>query len=188
MTSPTRADRLVTAQGRYAGAVSRLLAYVFDVTAIAGLFAAALAVISYLVHVLGGPQVSWNPQNVVVGIVFAAWALLYFGYSWAASGKTLGMALLGIRVVRADGVACEPWRGGLRALVFPLSFLVFCLGFLGILVQREHRALHDLIAGTAVVYAWDARAARLRFLARQSEAGAAGDTGPSTILRGLPGR
>jgi hypothetical protein len=36
-------------------------------------------------------------------------------------------------------------------------------------VQREHRALHDLIAGTAVVYSWDARAARLRFLAREAE-------------------
>ena len=39
----------------------------------------------------------------------------------------------------------------------------------GILVQRERRALHDLIAGTAVVHAWDARAARLRFLAREAE-------------------
>jgi uncharacterized RDD family membrane protein YckC len=54
-------------------------------------------------------------------------------------------------------------------VVFPLSFLLCGLGFLGILVQREHRALHDLIAGTAVVDAWDARAARLRFLARQPE-------------------
>ncbi len=30
----------------------------------------------------------------------------------------------------------------------------------------ERRALHDVIAGTAVVYPWDARAQRLRFLAR----------------------
>lgn len=51
------------------------------------------------------------------------------------------------------------------------QFLFFGLGFAGILVQREHRALHDLIAGSAVVYAWDARAARLRFLARQAEVG-----------------
>jgi type VI protein secretion system component VasF len=51
--------------------------------------------------------------------------------------------------------------------VFPLSFLLLGLGFTGILVQRERRALHDLIAGSAVVYAWDARAARLRFLARE---------------------
>jgi phage shock protein PspC (stress-responsive transcriptional regulator) len=39
-------------------------------------------------------------------------------------------------------------------------------------VGREHRALHDVIAGTAVVYGWDARAARLRFLAREAEPGA----------------
>jgi uncharacterized RDD family membrane protein YckC len=50
-----------------------------------------------------------------------------------------------------------------------VSFLLFGLGFVGIVVQRERRALYDLIAGTAVVYAWDARAARLRFLAREAE-------------------
>jgi hypothetical protein len=27
--------------------------------------------------------------------------------------------------------------------------------------------LHDVIAGTAVVYSWDARAARMRFLSRE---------------------
>jgi hypothetical protein len=84
------------------------------------------------------------------------------------------MAVLGVRVVRADGNRLDPWRGAVRALVFPLSFLFFGLGFLGILVQREHRALHDLIAGTAVIYAWDARAARIRFLAREAEVRAAG--------------
>jgi hypothetical protein len=30
----------------------------------------------------------------------------------------------------------------------------------------RRRALHDVIAGTAVIYSWDARAARLRFLSR----------------------
>ena len=54
-----------------------------------------------------------------------------------------------------------------RSLTFPLGFLTLGLGFLGILVHREHRALYDLIAGTAVVYAWDARAARLRFLLKR---------------------
>ena len=37
-----------------------------------------------------------------------------------------------------------------------------------ILVNRQRRALHDLIAGTAVVYSWNARAARLRFLAKRT--------------------
>jgi uncharacterized RDD family membrane protein YckC len=171
------AARSVTSQGCYAGSVSRFLAFVIDITASSGLFALALAAISYVVKVVTGWSVSWNRDNVVVVIIFVAWQLFYFGYSWAASGRTFGMAALGLRVVRADGTTLDPGRGVLRALVFPLSFLFFGLGFLGILVQREHRALHDLIAGTAVVYAWDARAARLRFLARAAEPVAASGLG-----------
>jgi uncharacterized RDD family membrane protein YckC len=93
------------------------------------------------------------------------------------------MAVLGIRVVHADGTVLDPKRAVLRALVFPLCFLLFGLGFLGILVQHEHRALHDLIAGTAVVYSWDARAARLRFLARQAELGVDGNPPPPNQTR-----
>jgi uncharacterized RDD family membrane protein YckC len=58
-------------------------------------------------------------------------------------------------------------RGLLRTLAFPLSFLLLGLGFLGILLGRDRRALHDVIADTAVVYCWDAREARLRSLARE---------------------
>jgi uncharacterized RDD family membrane protein YckC len=160
---------VVSYQGRYAGSVSRFAAYAIDLAVSSAVFSLALAAISYGVHVVTGHDVSWHRSNVVVAILFAAWQFLYFGYSWAASGRTFGMAALGIRVVGADGSVLEPRRGIVRALVFPLSFLLCGLGFVGILVQREHRALHDLIAGTAVIYAWDARAARLRFLARQAE-------------------
>jgi len=155
----------VTAQGNYAGSVSRFTAYAIDLLASSGVFALALAAISYVVQIVTGNQVSWNRQNIVVVIFYVAWEFFYFGYSWAVSGRTFGMAVLGVRVVRADGAAAEPRRGVVRALLFGL-------GFLGILVQRERRALHDLIAGTAVVYAWDARAARLRFLARAAETAA----------------
>ena len=147
-----------------------------DVAVSVGLFALGLAATSLVVQVVTGHSVSWSRTNIVVAIVFVAWEFFYFGYSWAASGRSFGMAVLGIRVVRADGRAIEPRQGVVRALVFPLSFLLCGLGFLGIIVQREHRALHDLIAGTAVIYAWDARAARLRFLAREAEVGAAGSS------------
>lgn len=166
MRAGEQAARSVISQGHYAGSVSRFLAFAIDLMVSAGLFAAALAAVSYLVKVVTGRSVSWNREDTVVAIIFAAWLFFYFGYSWAANGKTFGMAVLGVRVVRADGLLLDSWRGALRALVFPLSFLFLGLGFLGILVQRERRALHDLIAGTAVVYSWDARAARLRFLAR----------------------
>jgi uncharacterized RDD family membrane protein YckC len=168
MSAPVPA-RSVTAQGNYAGSVSRLLAYAIDLFVSTAVFTLVLAGISYVVQIVTGKQVHWDRQNIVVVILYVAWEFFYFGYSWAVSGRTFGMAVLGIRVVRADGATAEPRRGVIRSLVFPLSFLLLGLGFLGILVQRERRALHDLIAGTAVIYAWDARAARLRFLAREAE-------------------
>jgi uncharacterized RDD family membrane protein YckC len=61
----------------------------------------------------------------------------------------------------------RPKNAVVRTLAFPLSIIILGLGFLGILTGRERRALHDRIAGTSVVYAWDARAARLRWLARK---------------------
>jgi uncharacterized RDD family membrane protein YckC len=174
---------LVTYQSHYAGAVSRFTAYAIDLAASTAVFTLGLAVISYGVQIVTGHEVSWNRSSAVVAVLFVGWQFFYFAYSWAVSGRTFGMAVLGIRVVQADGTVLEPGRGVVRALVFPLSFLLCGLGFLGILVQREHRALHDLIAGTAVIYAWDARAARLRFLARQSELTAGDGLSPGLARR-----
>lgn len=171
MSAPARPAGWMSSQGRYSGAVSRLAAYAIDIAVSSGLFALGLAVVSYVINLVSRNPVSLNRHNIVIACIFAAWQFFYFGYSWAANGKTFGMAVLGIRVVRADGKTLDPWRGVVRALVFPLSFLLFGLGFVSILLQREHRALQDFIAGTAVVYAWDARAARLRFLARSSAPG-----------------
>ena len=77
------------------------------------------------------------------------------------------MAAFGVRAVRADGGDLGAWHAVLRVLALPLSFLLLGFGFVLIVLRRDRRALHDLIAGSAVVYAWDARAARLRFLARR---------------------
>lgn len=169
MSVRTHPGRWVSAQGHYAGSVSRFAAYLIDLIVSTVLYSLALSLISYVVQIVTGRPVSWHRDNIVVVIVYVAWQFLYFGFQWAANSRTLGMALLGVHVVQADGTRLDPWRGWLRSLTFPLGFLTLGLGFLGILVQREHRAVYDLIAGTAVVYAWDARAARFRFLARQAE-------------------
>ena len=159
----------VSAQGQYAGPASRFAAYLFDLIASTVVYLLALAIISFVVQIVTGSPVSWHRDNIVVIVIYVAWQFLYFGFQWAADGSTWGMALLGLQVVRASGTRLDPWRGWVRSLTFPLGFLTLGLGFLGILVQREHRALYDLIAGTTVVYAWDARAARFRYLARQAE-------------------
>ena len=65
------------------------------------------------------------------------------------------MALFGVRVVRDDGAGASGREAVVRTLAFPLSFLFLGLGFAGILLGDRRRALHDVIAGTAVIYSWD---------------------------------
>jgi uncharacterized RDD family membrane protein YckC len=153
-------------RGQYAGIVSRYVAYVVDLGVSTGVFMLALAAASFAASVITGHAINWSRSNAVVAGIFAAWEFVYFGYSWAANGKTFGMALLGIQVVGEEGDPAGPRRGTIRTLAFPLSFLLCGLGFAGILFGRERRALHDVLAGTVVVYTWDARAAQLKFLAR----------------------
>jgi len=153
-------------QGRYAGFASRFTAFAADVAVTLGVFLLALAAVSFAARVLTGTDISWNKGDIWVIIAYAAWAFVYFAYSWAASGRTAGMALFGVRVVQDDGTDASGRRAVVRTLALPLSFLFLGLGFTGILLGDRRRALHDVIAGTAVIYSWDARAARLRFLSR----------------------
>ena len=47
-------------------------------------------------------------------IAYAAWEFIYFAYCWAASGRTAGMALFGVRVVRDDGTGARAGRSCAR--------------------------------------------------------------------------
>jgi uncharacterized RDD family membrane protein YckC len=61
------------------------------------------------------------------------------------AGRTLGMALVGLRVVRIDHpAAVNPWRAVLR------TFLLFLL-VPAVVWDRDGRGLHDRYTDTAVV-------------------------------------
>jgi uncharacterized RDD family membrane protein YckC len=164
------ADEAVSQQGHYAGALTRLVAFVCDWLTAGALFTLGVAFVRFVVETISLHH--WSPGHypVVLGALFVVWLFVWFAYPWSMSGKSLGMAVLGLRVVRADGSPLDPKHAALRTITLPLGFLTLGIGFLGILFGREHRALYDRIAGTAVVYDWDARAARYRFLARQHDA------------------
>jgi uncharacterized RDD family membrane protein YckC len=136
----------------YAGAVSRLVAYVVDLAAMSGLLAAGSAVFAYLLAVVTGHQLQLDSDRELAGGSLALWWVAYFAGAWAVTGCTPGMALMGLRVVRPDGRRAPAVAALVRALTFPLSLALFGLGFLGILFHAQRRALHDLLAGTAVVY------------------------------------
>jgi uncharacterized RDD family membrane protein YckC len=152
--------------GHYAGVVTRLTSYVIDAFLVSLLFSVVSAGIVWIVNLISGGDYNASDVGALAGgLVFLVWIFLYFWLPMAIWGRTFGMAILGLELVRRDGDRAGAGRVAIRVITFPISFLIFGLGFLGILVGREHRALHDVFAGTTIVYAWDARAARLRFLA-----------------------
>jgi uncharacterized RDD family membrane protein YckC len=153
-------------QGHYAGFASRFAAFVVDLVVLTGIFVLVLAAISFMASVLTGKSIHFNQGNVWVVVAYAVWAFIYFAHFWGLNGKTPGGALFGLQVLTNDGGDVSGRRAIGRTLAFPLSFLILFLGFLGILLSDRRRALHDAIAGTVVIYCWDARAARLRFLSR----------------------
>ena len=118
-------------QGKYSGFASRFTAFAVDVAVSLGVFMLALAAISFAARVLTGKDISWHKGDIWVIIAYAVWAFLYFAYSWAASGRTAGMALFGVRVVRDDGTDASGRRAVVRTLALPLSFLFLGLGFTG---------------------------------------------------------
>jgi uncharacterized RDD family membrane protein YckC len=153
--------------GHYAGIVSRFVAFVIDVVTIAALFAIGGRVVEFVVGILLRQPVVLRDDRWAANAALALWAFVYLAYPLAVSGRTFGMGAVGLRAVRADGERLGPGRAVVRVLALPLSLALFGLGFVLIVLRADRRALHDLIAGSAVVYAWNARAARVRFLTRQ---------------------
>src|SRR5262249_42310319 len=142
------------AVGHYAGPSSRLAAYVIDAVLVSALYSVVTAAVVWILELIVSRSFDASDLGTVASsILLTVWSFLYFAVPWAVSGRTPGMLVLGLRVVRRDGSPLDPGHAFLRALVFPLSFIPLGLGLIGILVGREHRALHDVLARTTVVYA-----------------------------------
>jgi len=105
----------------------------------------------------------------VAGVMFSP--LYRIGF-WTITGQTPGMVLLGLRVLRADGGRVGLLIALKRFIGFMLSLVTLGIGFLMVLVTERRRALHDLLAGTMVVYDWGTgpRAAHGRSGPRSAEA------------------
>jgi len=110
---------------------------------------------SFLISILGA--VIPSPK-----LFSAVTALLFFFAYWAypvlcevyAGGRTLGKHIIGLQVLRADGLPVR-WRESvLRNLLLVADFLplLYASGLLAMLSDRHFRRLGDIVAGTQVVY------------------------------------
>ena len=167
-------------QGQYAGFITRLIAFVIDIVIVnfmvlvfAGVGTLLFGFFSNLSIFLGIRQSSIDSpgailiQSVAVVMAFAlAW--LYPIVFWTISGQTIGKTIMGLRVVRMDGKRMTFWRGFVRVFGYILSAIPFFLGFIWVLFSNERRGWHDKIAGTCVIYSWEARDSKT-MLARMSD-------------------
>ncbi len=162
LAAMTLSERAVALQHHAAGSVSRFLAFLVDQFIIGMLFAGGLLLTSAAARVVLGIDIDTGSDSLPIALAYLMWAFAYMAGSLAATGRTIGKAVLGLQVVEADGSRLRARAALIRTAVFPLSFLLFGIGLLLGLIRRDRRELHDLIAGTAVIYAWDAATARLR--------------------------
>lgn len=95
---------------------------------------------------LDAPELLVRP---VVG--FALFLLLWTALLEAWRGRTLGDAILGLRVVQSDGWEPSKPRVVLRMLGNILNITTLGLGWLWIIVSPSRRAFHDYLSGTFVV-------------------------------------
>lgn len=167
------ARRQVT--GYYAGPVGRLLAVALDALLLSATFSVGLAALDLVDRTLLGRRLALDEAGWWGAGAAALVAVLYSLICLTVAGRTVGKAVVGLRVVTREGAPIRPRAALLRTLALPFSALFAGLGFVPVLLGREHRALHDVLAGTAVVLDFGDRPAELpgpltRFLDRSSAA------------------
>ena len=157
---------------RYAGLVSRTCALVTDVVVLAVVIAITNWVFQQIGRqILAGsflepgrcPEATewWRLRTwlcrglpwVLPVVAFALPPLYRVGF-WTVTGQTPGMALFGLRVLRADGRPLGLVVALRRVLGYVACLFTFGLGFLAVVFSARRQGLHDRIAGTVVVHDW----------------------------------
>jgi uncharacterized RDD family membrane protein YckC len=78
-------------------------------------------------------------------------SVLYYVIAWARTGQTVGMSLIGLKVIAKDGSQVGFGKAILRYIGYIVSGLVLSIGFLWIVFDGKRQGWHDKIAGTYVI-------------------------------------
>lgn len=142
----------MTAPDQPAGVVTRVLAALIDVVVVAALTAAVFGAVVAGFFVVNPVSFRW-PEGLAAEttLVTVAVAVAYLTVGWATAGRTVGGAVLGVRVV-ANGGARLGWT---RSVCRALLCVLVPLGLLWAAVSARRRSVQDLVVRSAVLY--DAR-------------------------------
>lgn len=149
----TTASTLATA-----GLARRLAAMFYDALLLLAIYFGVTAALLYFTD---GEPIPPGHAGYRLLLIAICW-LFHIGF-WRRAGRTLGMQSWNLRLVDVDGriPATKKLFARLAAASFPLSLtflgvfwpplVLFSLGYLWVLIDRDGLALHDRLTGTRPV-------------------------------------
>ncbi len=116
-----------------------------------GLVVFSLLIIGFLVPqtILTAFGLGVTPKILWLNILLLL--LVYFVWCWLNGGQTLPMKTWKLRLANADDSPLRPLQAVLRYLLAWPSILMFGVGILWALVDKDKQFLHDRLAGTKIV-------------------------------------
>ncbi len=145
-------------QGRSAGFVTRLLAYLADLAVVAGVLAIGGWLAVLVDTVMERMGLDPNIDVATIYVFMIPWIIgLYFVMLWALTGRTIGKWFMGLKIIDADGNPPTIGRSIVRFLGYGLSALAFWVGYAWVIIDDERQAWHDHMAKTWVVYDYERR-------------------------------
>ena len=152
MSAASRRARADAVRGRRAGVAIRYAAAGIDFLVVGALLFGALVGFAAVRYLLGGTTFTLPRSGAVSdAAAFPVIAVVYLIAAWTTSGRTVGSALFGLRVVRDTGARVGVLRAAGRALICT-TFGVLSLAWAA--VSRRNAAVHDLVLRTSVVHDW----------------------------------
>ena len=92
-----------------------------------------------------------NPFFFLYQVYIFTVAFIFFAWFWTHNGQTLGMRTWKMKVVTEDGNAVTWGICLIRYAVSIISWMVFGLGFLWSLWDKQNRTWHDIASNTKLV-------------------------------------
>jgi uncharacterized RDD family membrane protein YckC len=160
-------------QGQYAGFISRFIAIIVDillVSAVLLIVSLGATLILQFFHLdnLFSTAISSLAQGrpflddllrilAGLGSFYFVFFLYYIVLHTVSGGLTIGKALMGVRVVRMDGIPLTIGRSTRRYFTFLLAALPLFLGLLWVIIDDRRQGWHDKLSHTCVIYDWPAQ-------------------------------
>jgi uncharacterized RDD family membrane protein YckC len=137
-------------QGHRAGFISRALAALIDLGSVIALVFTVNLVVALIRLIIERVQGATLPQfgwSVALGflLLWLAWT-----YAWSTTGRSLGMHIMGLRIVGYSGHRVRLPVAALRSIFC----MLFPIGLIWVIFSPANRSLQDVVLRTSVVHDW----------------------------------